>query len=90
MPQKMHSKGLAKRTKDGTQLRQVAKKHQGDHSSERQALKPFEATEKQVDSAVIACTMVTSSLIRQRGKITFVIGQQNSLFAAGTSTAAAL
>ncbi len=42
------------------------------------------------DSDVIAGINATSSLIRQRGKVTFVIGQQNSLFAAGTLAAAGL
>ena len=41
-------------------------------------------------SAVIAGTNFTSSLIRQTGKFTLVIGQQNSLFSAGALAAARL
>ncbi len=43
-----------------------------------------------VDNTVIACTYDTSSLIRQTGKFTFVIGQHSSSFSAGALAAAGL
>ena len=69
-----------------TQLRQAAARFHvrsklRSHLQQKQSI---------VDNTIIACTHDTGSLVTQTGKVTFVIGQQRSLFSAGTLTAAAL
>ncbi len=78
---KLHSKGLSGGQKHTAEASFQVRSKLRNHLQQKQGI---------VDNTVIACTYDTESLIRQTGNVTFVIGQQNSLFSAGTLTASGL